>query len=255
VDAVGVIPARYGSTRFPGKPLADLLGKPLLQHVWEGARQSRLLSRVIIATDDERIYEVAQSFGGEVVMTGGEHPSGTDRVAEVVREMDVDVVVNVQGDEPLIEGRVVDDLVSAFEADETLEMATLVNRVPLDAANNDPHTAKVVTDRDGFALYFSRWPIPFVMNTPLSPEGAECLQHVGMYGFRKGFLMHFTSLDPTPLEQIEGLEQLRALEHGFRVKVIETDHSPANVDTPDDLERVRAILKNRGPREEVTCAG
>lgn len=246
MEAVGVIPARYGSTRFPGKPLADLLGKPLVQHVWEGTHQSRRLSRVIVATDDDRIFEAVQSFGGEVVMTSREHPSGTDRVAEVVKDMDVDVVVNIQGDEPLIEGRVIDELVSAFEADRDLNMATLANRAQLGRDHSDPHTTKVVVDQKGFALYFSRWPVPFSRDELSGEQGAGHLQHIGIYGFRKDFLLLFTSLEPTPLEQIEGLEQLRALEHGFRVKVIETDHQPTNVDTLGDLERVKRIIREHG---------
>jgi 3-deoxy-manno-octulosonate cytidylyltransferase (CMP-KDO synthetase) len=245
VKAVGVIPARYGSTRFPGKPLADLSGKPLIQHVWEGARQSQRLSVVFVATDDERIAEAVRSFGGEPVMTRKEHPSGTDRVAEAVAHMDVDVVINIQGDEPLIEGRMIDQLVSAFDADSALNMATLAVRVRLNQDRNDPQTAKIVVDREGYALYFSRWPVPFRRAGLSLAAWAGHLQHIGIYGFRKDFLLRFTSLPATALEQAEGLEQLRALEHGYRIKVIETDYRPFSVDTPDDLERVRSLFRRR----------
>lgn len=245
VDAVGVIPARYGSMRFPGKPLADLLGRPLVQHVWERTRQSRRLSRVIVATDDDRIYEAVRSFGGEAVMTRGDHPSGTDRVAEVVKDMEVDIVVNIQGDEPFIEGSVIDDLVTAFETDPDLKMATLATRLLLGEQQNDPQKVKVVVDRKGFALYFSRWPVPFSRNEPFDRKWEGHLQHIGLYGFRKDFLLRFTTLEQTPLEQMEGLEQLRALEHGFQIRVLETDHQPFNVDTPDDLEQIKAIIRAR----------
>lgn len=240
-----MIPVRYGSKRFPGKPLADLCGKPMVQWVWEGVRRSRRLSHLVVATDDDRIYEAVKAFGGAAVMSSRDHPSGTDRVAEVVAEMEVDVVVNIQGDEPLIEGRIVDELVSAFDADRDLEMATLASCFKGDSTQADPHTAKVVVDKDGFALYFSRWPIPYVGQGRSSSRWTGHLQHIGLYGFRKGVLMTFASLEPSPLEEVEGLEQLRALDNGFRIKVIETDYEPLNVDTVEDLERVKAIIKEK----------
>lgn len=245
MEAIGVIPARYGSQRFPGKPLADLAGKPLVQHVWERAQEAGRLSRVIVATDDERILQAVRSFGGEAVMTRGNHPSGTDRVAEAVADRDVDIVVNIQGDEPLVETKIIDQLVAAFEADDSLKMATLAARVTDLSNQSDPNTAKVVVDKDGFALYFSRQPIPYVRDTISNQKWNGYLQHIGMYGFRKDFLLAFTSLEPSPLEKVEALEQLRALEHGFHVKVIEVDHQPFNVDTVEDLERVRAIIEKR----------
>jgi 3-deoxy-manno-octulosonate cytidylyltransferase (CMP-KDO synthetase) len=246
VKAVGVIPARYGSTRFPGKPLVDLFGKPMVQWVWEGVSRSRRLSRVVVATDDDRIYEAVSAFGGEAVMTRDDHPSGTDRVAEVVADMEVDVVVNIQGDEPLIEGGIIDTLVSAFDREPGLGMVTLATHFTEDTREIDPDTANVVVDKEGFALYFSRWPIPYARQEPKSVKWIGPLQHIGIYAFRKDFLMTFTSLNPTPLEELEGLEQLRALEHVHRIKVIETDHHPLNVDTEEDLERVKLYMKAKG---------
>ena len=179
-------------------------------------------------------------------MTRDDHPSGTDRVAEVIANMEVEAVVNIQGDEPLIVGEVLDVLVSALDTEPGLEMVTLATRFTGDTRGIDPNAAKVVVDTQGYALYFSRWPIPYVHHRPPGTKWTEPLQHIGVYGFRKDFLMTFAALDPTPLEEIEGLEQLRALEHGYRIKVIEVDHRPLNVDTKEDLERVRAIVKERG---------
>ncbi|UCE17996.1 MAG: 3-deoxy-manno-octulosonate cytidylyltransferase [Gemmatimonadota bacterium] len=248
MKTVGVIPARYGSKRFPGKPLVDLFGKPMVQWVWEGVCQSRRLSRVIVATDDDRIYKTVSAFGGEAVMTRYDHPSGTDRVAEVAADMEVDVVVNIQGDEPLIEGRILDRLVSAFDGESGVEMVTCAAPFDKDTREIDPHTAKVVVDKNGFALYFSRWPIPYAHQEPKGAQWKGPLQHIGVYGFRKNFLMTYTTLCPAPLEEIEGLEQLRALEHGYRIKVLEVDHQPLNVDTERDLERVKTIMRERGIR-------
>jgi 3-deoxy-manno-octulosonate cytidylyltransferase (CMP-KDO synthetase) len=248
VKAVGVIPARYGSRRFPGKPLADLHGRPMVQWVWERVCQSRRLSRVIVATDDDRIYKTVSAFGGEAMMTREDHPSGTDRVAEVVANMDVEAVLNIQGDEPLLDGEVLDVLISAFDTEPGLDMVTLAARFRGNTREVDPNAAKVVVDREGYALYFSRWPIPYVHHEPPGTNWKGPLQHVGVYGFRKDFLMTFAALEPTPLEEIEGLEQLRALEHGYRIKVVEVDHMPLNVDTEEDLDRIRAIVKERGIR-------
>ena len=245
MKAIGVIPARYGSRRFPGKPLADLCGKPMIQHVWEGTHQAQRLSRLIVATDDERIHNAVLTFGGDAVLTRKDHPSGTDRVSEVVADMETDIVVNIQGDEPFIEGRMIDELVSAFDADPDLQMATLATHLNKNRNETDPNTTNVVVDKNGFALYFSRWPIPYVRQGRPDSTWPGFLRHIGIYGFRKNFLLMFASLDPTPLEEIEGLEQLRALEHGFRIKVIETNHRPINVDTIEDLKRVRAMMRDR----------
>jgi 3-deoxy-manno-octulosonate cytidylyltransferase (CMP-KDO synthetase) len=255
VRAVGIIPARYGATRFPGKPLADLCGKPMIQWVWEGACQSRSLSRIVVATDDMRIMKTVEAFGGEAVMTATHHASGTDRVAEVAKDMDADIVVNVQGDEPLLNGRIIDVLVSAFAEDGEVKMATLASRMAKDDDPADPNTVKIVTDKSGNALYFSRHPIPFVRTRATDAKWNGHLQHIGIYGFRKDFLLRFTSLDPTPLEQIEGLEQLRALEHGFGIKVVVIDHRGISVDTPDDLLTARRLMRKIGTFQEVHGAG
>lgn len=252
--AVGIIPARYGSTRFPGKPLADLCGKPLIQWVWEGACQSHSLSRVLIATDDVRIRQAVEGFGGEAVMTASHHHSGTDRVAEAAGRESADIVVNIQGDEPLIRGQVIDDLVSAFEQDNEVQMATLATAMPDEDACADPNVVKVVMDRRGDALYFSRHPIPYVRTEGIDGPCRGHLQHIGLYGFRREFLLRFTSLDPTPLEKTEGLEQLRALEHGFRIRVIEVSMQLHSVDTPDDLRRVKESLVRNTICGEVHCA-
>lgn len=220
----------------------------MIQWVWEGVCRSRLLSRVFVATDDDRIYETVTAFGGEAVMTRKDHPSGTDRVAEVIVDMDVDNVVNVQGDEPLIEGALLDELISAFEYEPGLKMVTCATRFKRDTRGIDPNAVNVVVDKNGYALYFSRWPIPYAHQEPTSAEWRGPFQHIGVYGFRKDFLMTFTALKPTPLEEIEGLEQLRALEYGYRIKVIEVDHQPMNVDTEKDLERVKAVMREKGFR-------
>ena len=240
-----IIPARYGSTRFPGKPLADLWGKPIIQHVWERARQSRLAGRVIIATDDERIAAVARGFGAEVAMTRADHPSGTDRVAEVARALDADIVVNVQGDEPIIDPAHIDATVAPLTADPTIPMGTLCCPIEEIAELANPNVVKVVLDRRGFALYFSRLPIPFVRDerARACPERSRRVaryRHLGLYVYRRDFLLSLAGLAPTPLEQAERLEQLRVLEHGHRIRVVIVDRASPGVDTPADLERLRA---------------
>jgi len=234
---VGIIPARYSATRLPGKPLADICGKPLIQYVYEQARKSKLLEDVIVATDDERILEAVEKFGGKAVMTSPYHPSGTDRCAEVARKIDCDFVINIQGDEPLIPPEVIDEVAKALmESDEETPMtsaATIANEEERENSN----VVKVVTDQKGIALYFSRSPIPFYRN-----QVAPTLRHIGIYGYRKDFLLKFVSLPQTPLEKTESLEQLRALENGFRIKIVLVDYSPVGVDTPEDLERVRRLL-------------
>jgi 3-deoxy-manno-octulosonate cytidylyltransferase (CMP-KDO synthetase) len=234
---IGIIPARYSATRLPGKPLADICGKPLIQYVYEQARKSKLLEDVIVATDDERILKAVEGFGGKAVMTSPTHPSGTDRCAEVARQIDCDFVINIQGDEPLIPPQVIDKVAEALmESDEEIPMtsaATLANKEERENSN----VVKVVTDQKGIALYFSRSPIPFYRN-----QVAPTLRHIGIYGYRKDFLLKFVSLPQTPLEKTESLEQLRALEHGFKIKIVLVDYSPVGVDTPEDLERVRKLL-------------
>jgi len=227
-----IIPARYASTRFPGKPLADLWGKPLIQHVYERALRAQSSSRVIVATDDERIAAAAEGFGAEVAMTAREHPSGTDRVAEVAGRIDCDLIVNVQGDEPLIEPASIDAAVEPLIEDRGIPMGTLC--CPIDNVEElaNPNVVKVVVDREGFALYFSRLPIPFVRD---ARREATRYRHIGLYAYRREFLLELAGLEPTPLEEAEKLEQLRALEHGHRIKVTMVASAWPGVDTPEDL--------------------
>jgi 3-deoxy-manno-octulosonate cytidylyltransferase (CMP-KDO synthetase) len=232
-----VIPARYASTRFPGKPLADLGGSPLIEHVYRRASESRSAGAVIVATDDDRIFRAVERFGGRAVMTRADHPSGTDRLAEVAEQLNCDLIVNVQGDEPLVDPRMIDEAVQPFQQDATLMMSTLRTRITDPADLDNPNVVKVVVDRDGFALYFSRAPIPF--NRQGGPSTAW--KHIGLYVYRREFLLAFARLDPTTLERTESLDQLRALENGFRIKAVETVHDSIGVDTPEDLERVRRM--------------
>ncbi len=241
-NAVIVIPARYASTRFPGKPLAKLWGKPLVQHVYERAAAARCSDRVIVATDDERIATAARGFGAEVAMTSSEHPSGTDRVAEVARGVDAELIANVQGDEPLIDPAAIDAAVRPLVEDSAIPMGTLSCPIEDVAELANPNVVKVVTDVGGFALYFSRLPIPFVRD---SGAGSSRFRHIGLYVYRRDFLLELAKLAPTPLEEGEKLEQLRALEYGHRIKVTSVASAWPGVDTPEDLAR----LQGQGPGE------
>lgn len=239
MKAIGVIPARYSSTRFEGKMLADICGKPMIQHVYERACRASLLDKVLVATDDERIQRAVEVFGGEAVMTSPEHPSGTDRIGEAVRNIEVDVVTNVQGDEPLIEPSAIDAVTKPLLSDRSLSMSTLMWEIsdPQDLEN--PNVVKVVTDINGFALYFSRSTIPYRRDHGDYPVYG----HIGIYGYRKDFLLRLIKLKPTALEKTERLEQLRVLENGYRIKVVEVDnYQGVGVDTPEDLERARSLL-------------
>jgi 3-deoxy-manno-octulosonate cytidylyltransferase (CMP-KDO synthetase) len=236
---VAIIPARFGSTRLPGKPLSDIHGKPMIQHVYERARRARRVDRVLVATDDARIADAVRAFGGEAVMTSPDHASGTDRLAEAARAVDAEIVVNVQGDEPMLDPSAIDAAVEALLADPGLAMATL--SVPIEDADEleSPDVVKVVVDAAGDALYFSRSPIPYARRTPRERPR----KHVGLYVYRRDALDRFASLPPSPLEEAEGLEQLRALHHGMRIRVVAREgESGVAVDTPEDLERVRALL-------------
>ena len=237
LTAVGVIPARYASSRFPGKALADVAGKPMIRRVYERCVRSSRLARVYVATDDQRIFDVAREFTDDVVMTAAEHPSGTDRVAEVAAQTDADVYVNVQGDEPLLEPAAVDAVVAPLGEDENVSMATLARPVPASEAATlaPPNFCKVVVDRNGDALYFTRAMIPFRHRPQIN---LPYLRHVGVYAFRREFLLRFTTLEPTPLEAVEGLEMLRALAHGFKIRVVTGDFVSRGVDTPEDLAAV-----------------
>jgi 3-deoxy-manno-octulosonate cytidylyltransferase (CMP-KDO synthetase) len=238
--AVGIIPARYEATRFPGKPLAEIAGLPMVQHVWQGACQAKRLGQVIVATDDPRIADVCRDFGAEVALTRSDHPTGTDRLAEVAATRDEDLIVNIQGDEPLIEGFVIDAVVDALADASDAPMATVVHAAGADALD-DPNRVKVVLDRFGFALYFSRSPIP--ARRPHHPA-PRVWQHVGLYAYRREFLAEFVKLAQTPAERAEGLEQLRVLENGQRIRcaVIEGWQSTP-VDVPADIGAVEARLR------------
>lgn len=235
MQVVVVIPARYGATRFPGKVLAPLAGKPLIQHVWERVWQVKALERVVVATDDDRVAHAVRAFGGEAVMTPTELPSGTDRVARAVQGMQAQVVINVQGDEPLMEPAMVASLAELLTGHPTIPMATLKHplRDPRDAAN--PNVVKVVTDANGWALYFSRAAIPSARNPGCGPGW---FKHLGIYAYQAAFLQELATWPPSPLEEGEGLEQLRVLERGGRIMVLETPHDTIGVDTPEDLARI-----------------
>ncbi len=240
INAVGVIPARYASIRLEGKVLADLHGKPMIQHVYERAQEAMCLDALIVAADDERVARVVREFGGRVVMTSKGHATGTDRLTEVVNPLDVRVIVNIQADEPLLHPSMIDDLVRCMQDDPSIEMATLKRRIEDEAELRSPNVVKVVTDRRGFALYFSRSPIPFAMTGSNVPP--VFYKHIGLYAYTKDFLFTYTHLPGSELEGAERLEQLRALEHGCRIKVLETMFSTVSVDTPADLERVKQLL-------------
>jgi 3-deoxy-manno-octulosonate cytidylyltransferase (CMP-KDO synthetase) len=242
---VVIIPARYESTRLPGKPLADLHGQPMIQRVYERAQLTRDVDRVLVATDDERIRAAVTAFGGTVVMTSRAHRTGTDRIAEVAAGLDADIVVNVQGDLPLLDPGMVDAAVAPLCGDEGLPMATIKTPIGTRAERDNPNVVKVVTDRHGYALYFSRSPLPYHRDGGAAPLGDK---HIGLYAYRRDFLLSFAKLAPTPLEQAEQLEQLRALEWGFRVKVADVAAASIEVDTPADLERVRAVLADAAER-------
>jgi 3-deoxy-manno-octulosonate cytidylyltransferase (CMP-KDO synthetase) len=239
LTVVAVIPARFASTRFPGKPLADIDGRPMIEHVYRRAEASPVVSRVIVATDDLRIAATVAAFGGNVTLTRVDHPSGTDRLAEVAATLDCDVVVNIQGDEPLLDPRAIAEVVKPL-SDRTLAMATLYRRIESPSELQNPNVVKVVLDRAGFALYFSRAPIPHARD----PRGGwpPLYRHIGVYGYQRSALLVLAALEPTPLERTEALEQLRALEHGIRIKAVETAYDSIGVDTPADLEEVRRLL-------------
>lgn len=238
---LGVIPARWASSRFPGKPLQPLLGKPLLEHVWRRARQCRSLDRLVVATDDARISAAARAFSAEVVMTSPAHESGTDRIAEVAAAIpEADLVLNIQGDEPLVEPALLDRLVTTLGADPALAMATAASPMddPLDRA--DPNLVKVVFNQLGDALYFSRSPIPFARQ---SPPGLTWHRHHGLYAYRAEFLRQFVSWPPSLLERAEALEQLRALDHGARIRVLITASESIGLDTPEQVPLIEALLR------------
>lgn len=257
MPSIIVIPARYDSTRFPGKPTALLKGKPVIQHVYENAKDSRLAEDVIVATDNDAVFEKVRSFGGKAMMTLGEHASGTDRVSEVAGKSDCDIIVNVQGDEPLIKAEMIDAVITLLTADSSADIGTLVKRIDMPEDVVNPNVVKTVFNHENFALYFSRAPIPYHRDSNESQVTSDKLKdkdknsllvtryyykHIGIYSYRRNALLKLAGLKPSRLEEIEKLEQLRALENGFKIKVAETSFETIGVDTPQDLERVEKWL-------------
>ena len=247
---IAIIPARYGSTRFPGKALADIKGKPMIQWVYERTKRSKLINRVIVATDDDRILTAVQSFGGEAMMTSSHHATGTDRIAEVAKSLDCGIVVNVQGDEPLIQPAMIDEAIAPLAHDASIPMGTLCRKIEDREEAFDPNVVKVVFDKNGFALYFSRAPIPWDRDCwagkssweELSLEG-PLYKHIGLYVYRRAFLLEYAHLPQTALEAAEKLEQLRALEHGYRIKTVVTEYESFGVDIPADLSKILNRIK------------
>ncbi|MDD5449870.1 MAG: 3-deoxy-manno-octulosonate cytidylyltransferase [Candidatus Omnitrophica bacterium] len=247
MDAIGIIPARYASTRFEGKVLADLCGKPVIQHVYERAKQAKFLDDLIIACDDERVKNCVMKFGAKAVLTSPDQPTGTDRLTEVVNPIDVKIIVNIQGDEPFVQSTMIDNLVLELQNNKKIGMATIVKRIEDEKELCDPNTVKAVIDKEGYALYFSRNFIPFVRNREelgqkSLVEAITFYKHIGLYAYTKDFLFTFKNLPKSNLEEAEKLEQLRALEHGYRIKTIVTKFDTIGIDTPEDLEKAKALL-------------
>lgn len=255
MSVVAIIPARYGSTRLPGKPLADIGGKPMIQHVYESTSKAPGLERVLVATDDRRIEQTVKSFGGEVVMTSSRHTSGTDRLAEVARKIKADWLVNVQGDLPFVHAETIARAVGPMRRNPAVPMGTVCTPIYDAEEWRNPNIVKVLTDRAGFALYFSRAPIPYVRQGTLQPFGTQKrvragrrlwgYRHLGLYVYKRDFLLRFARLRPTALERVESLEQLRALENGYRIYVAEVDERSIEVDTPADLKKAARYVKTR----------
>jgi 3-deoxy-manno-octulosonate cytidylyltransferase (CMP-KDO synthetase) len=255
---VAIIPARYASTRLPGKPLIDIAGKPMILHVVQRAREVSLISHVIVATDDERVFKTVVEAGEEAIMTSPDHRTGTDRLAEVALNLEAEIIVNIQGDEPLIEPATIEAAVAPLLADLSIVLSTTCE--PIESVEDifNPSVVKVVIDQEGFAIYFSRNPIPFPREAVLKhgsvekalraqPELSKLYsKHTGLYAYRRDFLLTFTGMASTTLEKVEALEQLRALEHGFKIKVVQVAQRSIGVDTPEDLERVRRVMAERG---------
>lgn len=248
-DIIGIIPARYASTRFPGKPLVDIDGKTMIQRVYEQAKKCKSLKAVVVATDDERIQKAVLAFGGEVCMTSDNHPSGTDRCAEVVEKMNLncDAIINIQGDEPFIDPAQIDLVCSCFN-DERTELATLIKTVRTQDILFNPNSPKVIIDHDNFAIYFSRHPIPYLRGVEQKDwlERHTFYQHIGIYGYRSDVLKKITKLAPSLLEKAESLEQLRWIESGYKIKTAVTSLETLAIDTPDDLQTILKKIKSHG---------
>ncbi len=244
-----IIPARYASTRLPGKPLLKVKGKTIIQMVYEQCKKVRLLESVIVATDDERIFKEVESFGGNCVLTSPSHTSGTDRIAEVAEKLDFDVVVNVQGDEPLISPDAIESAIKPFFEKNNILMTTLKTGIKSKEELFNPNVVKVVCDREGFALYFSRLPLPYRKHKEMAllyPVNRDNLnryfKHIGLYAYKRDFLLKLSKMKPTFLEKTEGLEQLRVLENGYRIFVVETEFDTLGIDTMEDFLKLKKIM-------------
>ena len=233
---IGVIPARYDSTRFPGKPLALINGKAMIQHVWENSSKSKLINELYVATDDKRIFDAVNKFWGNAVMTSKKHKSGSDRIGEVVKSKNCDIVVNIQGDEPFINPMNIDKAIMPLVKDKNINVSTLCTKIKNKDEINNPNVVKVVTDKKGFALYFSRYTIPYNRD---DMKGVSYYKHIGLYVFRKDYLMKFVKMKPSKLELTEKLEQLRILENGERIKVVITNIDSVTIDTVSDLKKIK----------------
>lgn len=238
--AIAIIPARYNSSRLPGKPLISIKGKPLIQRVYEKASKSTLLDQVLVATDSQEVKNLMENLGAEVKLTSKSHPTGTDRVAEAARGISCDVILNIQCDEPFLDPRMVDDLIRLMEKEKELKMATLAYKIKAPELVYDPNIVKVVLDRKGFALYFSRMPVPFHRADDKPLGTSPYYEHIGIYAFRKNFLLRFARLAQSPLEKAEKLEQLRALENGYKIRVLVTRYNSRAVNSYSDLKRMKA---------------
>jgi 3-deoxy-manno-octulosonate cytidylyltransferase (CMP-KDO synthetase) len=252
---VAIIPARFGSTRLPGKPLVSIGGKPMIQHVYESASKARVLDRILVATDDRRIEAAVKKFGGEAIMTSKHHASGTDRLAEVARKLKADLLVNLQGDLPFIHPETIAQAIRPLRRDRKIQMGTVCNPIYDEQEWRSPNVVKVLMDRAGFALYFTRAPVPYVRDATIDLGRGTRIKrpkqrlwgyrHLGLYVYRREFLLKFARLRPSPLEQIESLEQLRAMAYGFRIYVAQVDEQSVEVDTAEDLKRAAEYLKAR----------
>ena len=240
-SVLAVIPARYHSTRLPGKALADIAGRPMIEHVYRRATAAQSIDAVVVATDDQRIARAVEGFGGTALMTSPAHASGTDRLAEIAASLPCDVIVNVQGDEPFLDPAVIDATVAPLRRDSALEMSTAARPLRDEGELTDPNMVKVVCDSRGFALYFSRAPIPYGRD---EPSWQRARIHIGLYVFRRDTLLRLAQLEPSALERLEALEQLRALDHGIRIRVVDTQYQSAEVNTAEDLERVRQSVRS-----------
>jgi len=242
MKTIGIIPARYCSSRFPGKPLADICGKSMIRRVYEASKSASLIDEVFVATDDERIATEVRSFGGNVVLTSQGHSSGTSRIAEAVVHLDAEIVINIQGDEPFIDGTMIDELADVMKSNNDIYMATMCSRLTEPSTFADENVVKVVSDLYGYALYFSRSVIPF----PRNAKNLKIYEHIGIYGYTRSFLERYIVLEETPLCIAESLEQLKVLEHGYKIFLVETKyaHSAFGINTPEDLERARSRIKD-----------